>query len=256
MDLGLKDKLFVVTGATSGFGKAIALTLLGEGAQLIVNARGEDKLKELKNLYSDSLDYVDGDITTDAVISEIFRKCDGRLLSGIVINAGGPPAGNFQETEIADWDKAYESVLRWKVKITKEALDLFLEQQYGRFIFIESVSVRQPVENLVLSNSLRLAVVGMVKTLAKEVASQGITANIIAPGYHETPALDRIIAAKVSQGYTAEEAKELFAKSTDVGYLGDPNDLASLVTWLLSTKSKYITGQTFSVDGGLIKGIF
>ena len=256
MDLNLKDKLFVVTGASSGFGKSIALALVNEGAHLIINARGEERLMAIAGEYPDQISYVEGDITTDAVISEIFRKVNGRFLDGIVINAGGPPAGSFLETEITDWDKAYESVLRWKVKIAKEALDVFLEQKYGRMIFIESVSVKQPVENLVLSNALRMAVVGMVKTLSQEVAAQGITANIIAPGYHDTSALDRLIKAKEKMGFSEDEARSIFEKATGVGYLGDPDDLGSLVAWMLSPKSKYITGQTLSIDGGVLKGVF
>ena len=180
-----------------------------------------------------------------------------RDLEGVVINAGGPPASSFMETKLKDWDDAYDNVLRWKVKLTKEIIPVLSKNKYGRLLYIESASVKQPIENLVLSNSLRLAVVGFVKTLSQEIADQGITLNIIAPGYHETPAMDRLFAKKSSlTGISKKAAKAEFEKQTATGKMGEPEDLASLATWLLSPHSKYITGQTISVDGGLIKSIF
>lgn len=253
MNLDINEKLFVVTGASSGFGRSIAQLLLAEGASVIINGRNGDKLRELAADYGDRVELVQGDITTDAVISEIIRKLNGRFLSGIVINAGGPPAGRFMDLDVSDWDQAYELVLRWKVKLTREILPVFKEQSFGRMIFIESVSVKQPVENLILSNSLRMAVVGMVKTLSQEVASQGITANIVAPGYHKTAAINRLIEAKKKQGFSEKEAWDSFEQATSVKFLGDPDDLASLVAWILSEKSKFVTGQVLYLDGGGLK---
>lgn len=255
MDLRLKGALFVVTGSTSGFGKAIAEQLIGEGAHVIINARGEEKLEALHRKYPENTEMLPGDITSDAVISDLIRKVYGKKLHGIVINAGGPPAKSFINTEITDWDNAYNQILRWKVKLTQELLEKFQEQGYGRILYIESAAVKQPVENLILSNSLRMAVVGFVKTLSQEVAHQGITCNILAPGYHATPAMERLFANKsLLLGITPEDARKEFEKETKVGYLGDPEDFASLATWLLSPHSRFITGQTISVDGGLIKG--
>lgn len=255
MDLKLKNETFVVTGSTSGFGKAIAEQLISEGAHVIINARGEEKLEDLHKKYPDSTQILAGDITTDAVIADLMRMLHGKKLHGIVVNAGGPPAKAFINTEITDWDNAYEKLLRWKVKLTQELLEKFVEQKYGRILFIESSSVKQPVENLILSNSLRMAVVGFVKTLSQEMALHGITCNILAPGYHDTPALDRLLNYKSnSQGITREEAKKSFEKETKVGFLGNPDDFASLAVWLLSPHSRFITGQTISVDGGSVRG--
>lgn len=256
MDFDIKDRLYVVTGATSGFGKAIADTLINEGAHVILNARGEEKLATFKEKYPDQVEIVPGDITTDATISEITRKIGIRKLDGVLINAGGPPAKSFVATEMDDWDNAYESILRWKVKLTKALLDNFIYQQYGRIVYIESASVKQPIENLVLSNSLRLAVVGFVKTLSQEIANQGITLNVIAPGYHATPAMERLFDHRASQqGISKKEAKESYESETKMKRLGKPEDLATLAVWLLSPQSQFITGQTISVDGGLIKGV-
>lgn len=255
MNLELKNKLFVVTGATSGLGGQIAKMLMDEGAIVIANARGQDRLIELKNTYSDLVEILPGDITSDAVLSQIKRMIGHRYLSGILINSGGPPAMSFLTTELSHWDAAYESILRWKVKITKELLPIFMEQNYGRILYIESASVKQPIENLVLSNSLRLAVVGFVKTLSQEIARSGVTLNILAPGYHATPAMERLFTHRsMLLGITPEEAKSEFEKETQVGFLGRPQDFASLAVWLLSPLSGYVTGQTISVDGGLIKG--
>ena len=245
----------MVTGSTSGFGKAIAEQLINEGAHVIINARGEEKLEALHQKYPDKTTILAGDITTDAVISDLIRKVHGKKLHGIVINAGGPPAKSFIHTEITDWDNAYEKLLRWKVKLTQELLEKFQEQGYGRILFIESAAVKQPIENLILSNSLRMAVVGFAKTLSQEVAHQGITCNILAPGYHATPAMERLFANKsLLLGISSEDAKKEFEKETKVGHLGDPNDFGSLAVWLLSPHSRFITGQTISIDGGLVRG--
>lgn len=255
MDFQIKDKLFVVTGATSGMGLAITKCLLGEGAKVIINARREEHLLDLKKTHEGQVEILHGDITTDAVIANLFRMIGTRNLDGIVINAGGPPSKSFMETEISDWDNAYESVLRWKVKLTYELLDKLRTQQYGRIVYIESASVKQPIENLVLSNSMRLAVVGFVKTMSQEIASEGVTANIIAPGYHDTPAMERLFGKKAMLlGISPLDAKAIFEKETLMGKLGDPSDLAVLALWLLSPLSSFVTGQTISVDGGLIKG--
>ena len=256
MNLELHGKLFFVSGATSGFGSSIAKKLLVEGGHIIANARGEEKLKLLKDEYGDNVEICSGDITTDATISRLKRIIGKRPLSGVLVNAGGPPAMPFTSTKISDWDDAYERILRWKVKITQELLPIMFEQNYGRIVYIESASVKQPIENLVLSNSLRLAVVGFVKTLSQEIAKSGITLNILAPGYHATPAMERLFTHKsMLLGITPEKAREEYEEECRVGHLGDPDDFASLAIWLLSPHSRFVTGQTISVDGGLIKGV-
>ncbi len=253
MDLKIKDKLFVVTGATSGFGRAIAEALLEEGARIIINARGEEKLQAFQDQHPDQIEIVAGDITSDAVISNLIRQVDGRSLSGILINAGGPPASSFVSTELEQWDEAYKTVLRWKVKLTKAMLPVLGADQYGRIIYIESASVKQPIANLVLSNSLRLAVVGFVKTLSQEVAKDGITLNIIAPGYHNTAAMGRLFTKKSElMGISIDEAKEEYKGQTQTGTLGQADDLASIAAWIFSPMSSYITGQTITIDGGLV----
>ena len=254
MDLQIENHLFIVGGATSGFGKAIATALLQEGAQVIVVARGADKLKAIyQNQPNASI--VEGDITQPAIIEHLKKMIGERRLHGMVINAGGPPAKMVLETTLDDWDDAYQKILRWKVAITQTFVPAMVKAGYGRMLYIESSSVKQPIENLVLSNSLRLAVTGMVKTLSQEIARSGVTLNILGPGSHNTPAIDRLYHKKAEQtGLPFEEVKKAAINQIPVGALGEAIDFASLALWILSPHSRYITGQTITVDGGMIKG--
>lgn len=257
MDLYLKNKRFLVCGAASGFGRAIAEALLGEGAFVIVTARREFELKKIAEIAPERVQIVVADLFKEDDQDNLLNQIDLNKLSGAVINAGGPPAKSFMETEMKDWDDAYISLVKWKVRLTKKILPAFIEKKYGRLLFVESKSVKQPVENLVLSNSMRLAVVGFVKTLSQEVAHQGITMNIMAPGYHDTPAMERIFAKKASVNkISINEARKSIESEIAMGKMGDPKDFAQMALLLLSPASNFINGQTISIEGGLIKGTF
>ena len=257
MDLGIKDKYFVVIGAGSGLGRAIAESLLAEGAYVIANARSEEKLISLKKISPIHLRYIVGDITSPDTQKNILKVIDNIPLAGAVINAGGPPAMSAMETKLTDWDSAYQLVLRWKIQFVQKLIPKFIDGNYGRLVFIESISVKQPVENLVLSTAFRMAMVGYVKTLSQEIGKHGITLNVLAPAYHDTHALKRVIAKK-SEVYkmSIQEAKKEMEAETLTNKLGQAKDFASLAIWLLSENSRYITGQTISVDGGISKGVF
>jgi 3-oxoacyl-[acyl-carrier protein] reductase len=257
MNLGIKDQLFIVGGATSGFGKAITQQLLEEGARVIAIARTDSSLEELYagNSRVQSVVADLGNDTSTAI--EACKKIIGdNHLHGIVINAGGPPAKTVLETTLDDWDNAYQLLLRWKVAFTQAFIPQMIANKYGRIVFVESYTVKQPLENLVLSNSLRAAVVGMVKTLSQEVAKSGVTLNIMGPGSHNTPAINRIYKKKSEQtGLPIEEVRAAAISQIPVGFLGEAEDFASLALWLLSPQSRYITGQTLMVDGGAIKSV-
>ncbi|CAN5757909.1 SDR family oxidoreductase [soil metagenome] len=256
MDLQITQQRFIVGGATSGFGKAITEALLAEGAAVIAVARREEKLLELKKRFP-ALEILAADITYPDSISLLREIVGDNPLHGVVVNAGGPPAKQTLETTLEDWDNAYRTLLRWKVAIAQAFVPAMIKAGYGRMVFIESSSVKQPLENLVLSNSLRVAVVNMVKTLSQEIAGSGVTLNVMAPGSHDTTAIHRIYNKKSEQsGMPVDKVREAAIKSIPVGALGNPEDFASLAVWLLSPHSRYITGQTFSVDGGMVKGIF
>jgi 3-oxoacyl-[acyl-carrier protein] reductase len=256
MDLKINDKLFIVMGAGSGLGKGIAINLLNDGAKVIAIGRDPAKMDSLSKAFPGQLEAVTGDSFHPDFINGMADLVGDRYLSGLLVNAGGPPAGSFLETPMENWDQAYHHVLRWKVQLTKTILPIFRKQQYGRILYIESVSVKQPVERLVLSNSLRMAVVGFVKTLSQEIASEGITLNVMAPGFHDTPAAARLYKKRSEiQGISLEEAKQQYEQEIAVGRMGDTLEFGMLGAWLLSPHSGYITGQTFSVDGGSVKGM-
>jgi len=257
MNLEIKGKLFVICGATSGLGQGVALALLNEDAYVIGIGRNVDVLESMEVEFPGLFEPLALDVKSDEAPAAILKKIEGRKLDGVLINASGPPARSFMETVIGDWDDAYQGLLRWKVGLVKALLPLFREQKYGRILFLESQSVKQPIPYLVLSTSLRLAVVGMAKELAREVASEGITVNVLAPGRHDTHAMVRLINKRMEvEDITLEESRKRSAQEIPVGFMGSAEDFGSYVSWLLSPHSRYITGQTISIDGGLINGIF
>lgn len=257
MNLQLKDQLFIVGGATSGLGKAVAETLLAEGANIIAIARNEEKLKAFQSTAPKHIEIFAGDLSENILIRQLVDLVGDRTLHGILVNAGGPPAKTVLETTLEDWDSAYKTILRWKVAITQAFVPKMMLAKYGRIVFVESSSVKQPMENLVLSSSLRLAVVGYAKTFAQEIAKSGVTLNILAPGAHDSPAINRIHIKRSEQsGIPVEEIRMQGIQQIPVGALGDTADFGSLAAWLLSPVSRYITGQTISVDGGSLKTIF
>ncbi len=256
MDLKIKDQYFLVGGAGSGFGKAVAQALAEEGAHVLAVSRTQSKLDELKASQPQHIDTLTADLTLDASHQLILDYFKDKTIAGAFINAGGPPAGGFFDAEMTDWDEAWKNVVRWKISLTKKLLPLFQANQYGRILYLESISVKQAVPNLILSNALRPVIVGMVKTLAQEVAHQGITLNIMAPGYHSTAAINRLLVKKSEvEGISVEEAKAAFENEIPVGTMGKPEELASLALWLLSPLSRYVTGQIIDHAGGLVKGM-
>ncbi len=257
MDLKIKNSLFVVGGAGAGFGKAIALALAKEGANVIAVSRTLEKLIHIKKEYPHKIEIIIGDITNDNLQQEIVKKIGNRKLSGVLVNAGGPPAGGFFDLEMDDWETAWKNVVKWKISFVRKIIPILLKQEYGRIVFIESVSVKQQVPNLILSNAMRPAIVGMAKTLSREVADKGITVNVLAPGYHETAAMKRLYKnTSKNLSISEEEAKQLFEKDLPIKPMGQPEEMANLALWLLSPLSRYVTGQTISHDGGLVEGLF
>ncbi len=257
MDLNIENKNFIVCGAGAGFGRAIAENLSRDGANILAVSRTEEKLITLRNTYGSNIKYISGDIMKNNTQEKVLSHFSELELHGVVINAAGPPAGGALDIKMKQWDEAWYNIVRWKIEFVYKLLPIFLKYQYGRFLFIESVSVKEPVANLVLSNSMRPAVVGFVKTLSREVASRGITMNILAPGYHSTAAMERLFVKKSElEGITVEEAKEAYESEIPVGSMGTPEEMAGIASWLLSPNSRYVTGQTFTHDGGLVKSIF
>lgn len=256
MDLLLKNKTFMVGGATSGLGLAVTERLLAEGANVIGVARGRDKLDAMKAELGKAFTPYAADLTDGTAVRILGEYLEDKHLDGCVLNAGGPPTGRVENLEMQDWDNAYASTLRWKIQLTKALLPGLKKKVNGRLLFLESVSIKQPIDNLVLSNAMRAAVAGFVKTLSREVGESGVTANILAPGYHATPRITTVLEKSAEiQGVSLEETEAKFTAETAVKKLGDPADFAAMAAFLLSPLSGYITGQTITVDGGLVRHI-
>jgi 3-oxoacyl-[acyl-carrier protein] reductase len=196
-------------------------------------------------------------LTDDETHNKIESAIGNDQLHGVVINSGGPPALSPLETAIYDWDQAYENVMRWKIELALRLVSYFTSKDYGRILFVESQSVKQPIPSLVLSNSFRAAIVGFAKSLSREIADQGVTVNVLAPGSHDTPAIERVINKAADESdKSPEEVREEMEQSVPVGRFGKAEEIASLAGWILSPHASYVTGQTISHDGGNIKGLF
>jgi 3-oxoacyl-[acyl-carrier protein] reductase len=257
MDLQIADTCFLITGATSGLGLGVSRALLKEGATIIAVGTDQEKLYHLKSMSPGNVNPVMGNLFELKTAELIVVAIGDQKLGGVFLNASGPPAMPFIDTSLQNWDDAYNHILKWKVNLVQRLLPIFRRQGYGRILFSESISVKQPIKDLVLSNAMRLAVAGMAKTLANEVAKYGITVNVIGTGYHNTGAMNRLYARKMkAESISRETAVEAFEKEIPGGKMGDEESFGNLVAWLFSPLSLYITGQTISVDGGMVKGVF
>jgi 3-oxoacyl-[acyl-carrier protein] reductase len=258
MDLKIKGQHFIVCGASSGFGYAIAQQLLDEGAECTLVARRGDLLKKhFETSYPERVTILEADLTLPETIDEINDKLSGKDLHGVVLNAGGPPTGTPLDTTMDQWDDAYKLVMRWKINLVLRLAPRLADHGYGRILFIESKTIKQPLPSLVLSNSFRAGIAGFAKSLSSELASNGVTVNIIGPGSHNTPAIERVIKKRSETlGITIEQSRKEMEKNVPVGRFGEAVELASLAAWVLSPHAGYVTGQTISHDGGSIAGIF
>ncbi len=258
MDLKLKTKKALVTGASFGLGKAAALVLAQEGCSLYLNSRSLANLtktaKEIKEKTGITPHLIDADISTQDGIDRVASIISG--VDILVSNAGGPPSGKFMSHNDETWDDAESLVLSSARKLTSLVLNNMIEQNYGRFIYITSIGVLQPVDDLILSNTYRAAVTGMCKTISNTYAKHGITANCVCPGFTATERLTNLAKSRAEEsGKTEEEIIELFTSQIPAGRIGNPEELASLITFLASEKASYITGSSIPVDGGYVKSL-
>jgi len=256
MDLKLRNKIIAVGGATSGLGRAIATQLMREGAIVIGLARTKEKLDAMESEFPDQFIPFRVDLTIPSSIDRLGDFLNTYKIYGLCMNAGGPPPKATLETTLEDWDTAYRNTLRWKVQLLQGVIGGLLDRGEGRVLFIESVSIKQPIDGLVLSNAFRASVAGLVKTLSREAGDKGVTYNILAPGYHATPRITAVLEKSAElQGITQKEAEAQFVTSVPTGKVGNPYNLGSLAAWLFSPYSQYLNGQTISVEGGLIRHI-
>ncbi len=255
MDLQLTDKLIAVGGATSGLGRGVAEALLAEGARVIGLARNADRLKEMQDRLGEHFIPYAGDLTDEEFVTQLGTHLNEQHIYGVCLNAGGPPSAAIEELELDDWDAAYRGTLRWKIQLLDAILPGMLDRAAGRVVLVESISIKQPIDNLGLSNVFRAGVAAYVKTLVNERGGRGTTINILAPGYHETPRITEVLNRSAEiQGLPEEEIRRLFLAQVPTGTLGRPADFGTLAAWLFSPHASYVTGQTICVDGGRVQG--
>ncbi|MCH8496227.1 MAG: SDR family oxidoreductase [Balneolales bacterium] len=257
MNLEISDHRFIVIGDSSGLGNAVARQLLKECAHVVLVARRVDMLREKFSEWSDFTTIIEGSVLHKETLDAIVKEAGKNGFEGVFINAGGPPTGTPLETTMDDWDAAWQLVMRWKIDLALRLTPMLVDKGYGRIVFLESQSVKQPLPVLSLSNSFRAGVVGFAKSLATEVASKGVTVNVIAPGSHDTPAIERVIEKnRGKSGKSFEETRKGMEANIPVGRMGRAEELATLAAWLMSPHAGYVTGQTISHDGGVIAGLF
>jgi len=260
MDLGLKNKTAVVLAASKGLGRGTAEALAAEGCNLAICSRNAENIEktasELEDKFGVQVFYQAFDVKDKGALNAFFQEA-AAILGGIdilVTNAGGPPVKSFEETTDEEWHEWFDITFMSVTRSIKTALPFMKKKGWGRIINITSVSVKSPVEKLIYSNALRLAVIGLAKSLSQELGPFGITVNNVAPGYHLTDGLERIITNKVQSGMQREEVLEQWISSMSIKRIGKPEDLADIITFLASEKAGFITGITLQVDGGLYKG--
>ena len=264
MKLGLEGRVALVAASSRGLGRATAEELASEGAAVIMCARSADSLSRAADEIASvtgagaRVTWIAGNLSEPDDVQRIVSTGVERLgpIDILVTNTGGPPAGPFEAHDRGAWDAAVRQNLHSVVELTRAVLPGMKERRWGRIINVTSIAVKQPVENLILSNSVRAAVTGFARTLANEVAPFGITVNNVLPGYTETQRVvelaERTSAAK---GISIEEARATWERQIPMGRLGEPMEFAAMVVFLASDRASYITGTSIPVDGGWIRSL-
>ncbi len=255
MDLGIRGRTALVTGASAGLGRAVALALAAEGVRLAVAARRRDELEEVARAAKsagapEARAYV-ADLTDDASVARLLADArrDFGAIDILVANSGGPKPGTVTQLSLDDWDAGYRTVLRGMLHLVDGVVPQMRERGWGRIVALTSSSVKQPIPTLALSNAFRTALVSALKTLSLEVGAQGITVNAIATGRIHT---DRLLAL-----YGDDRAMEAAARADiPVGRVATPEEFAPMVAFLCGEGARYVTGQTIAIDGGMIKSVF
>ena len=262
METGLAGKVALVAAASKGLGRAIAEALAAEGASLAICARGGAALEATRDAIARTaaapVHAVAGDVSRLEDIDRIVRSARERFgrIDVLVTNAGGPPPGTFETHDWAAWQRAVELTLRSAVELTRAVLPGMRERRWGRVIHVTSLTVKQPIDGLMLSTSIRAAVTGFSRTLANEVAADGVTVNTILPGFMNT---ERVVelneATAAREGLAVADVERRTIAQIPTGRIGEPRELAALAVFLASESASYVTGQSIAVDGGWIRAL-
>ncbi len=257
MDLGIDNRRALVTGASRGLGRAIAVTLAAEGAEVVAVARNRDRLNDLVA----GVPAGSGTIT-----ASVCDLADAAAIEGLaaplqqtdilVLNTGGPPPGAAADTTDAVWSRQFEAMFLSVVRLTRLALPGMRRRGFGRILAVVSSGVIQPIPNLGISNALRAAVVGWAKTLANEVAGEGVTVNCIAPGRIATDRVAELDQARSSrEGIDVRQVENEARRAIPAGRYGDAAEFAAVAAFLASPRASYMTGGVIRVDGGMIRSV-
>lgn len=264
MNLGLENKVALVLASSKGLGFACASGLYEEGANVVICSRSEENLKvareKIEKIDSKNSNNKVLPIVADLMYEDQIKKLVEKTLSEygridiLVHNAGGPPSGPIDKITKDEWKNSIDLNLLSLVRITDLIIPIMKKQNFGRIIAITSVSVKQPLNNLVLSNTTRLGIVGFAKTLANEYGNHNILVNVVCPGPTLTDRMKELISKTVQDtGKSYEEVEKTWIDPIPLGRLGKPEELANLVVFLASEKASYITGTVIQVDGGFVK---
>lgn len=260
MDLQLHNKVAVVLAASKGLGKGAALALAREGCRVAICARNVENLnktaREIAAFSGNEPLTASADVGNAQDLEQFFKQVMDKWagIDILVTNAGGPPVKSFADSRDDEWYTWFDITFMSVVRAIRLALPAMKRNQWGRIINITSISVKAPVDNLIYSNALRLAVVGLAKSLANELGPFGITVNNLAPGYHLTDGLERIVRTKIDNEISREDVLSVWEQKIPLRRLGKADDLAELICFLASDLAGYISGVTISVDGGLYPG--
>jgi 3-oxoacyl-[acyl-carrier protein] reductase len=261
MDLGIRGRVALVAASSRGLGRAVAEALAAEGADLAMCARGEAALAEaaahVRDTYGVRVAAVAADVAEPAGVARAVAAAEALgPVDILVTNAGGPPAGPFEAHDDAAWDAAVGANLRSVVGLVRAVLPGMKARRWGRIVNVTSIAVKQPVDGLILSNSVRAAVTGFARTLANEVAPFGVTVNNVMPGYTRTARVDELARANAGRrGTTPDDELAVWERQIPMGRLGEPAEFAAMVAFLCSHRASYTTGASIPVDGGWIRSL-
>jgi 3-oxoacyl-[acyl-carrier protein] reductase len=262
MDLGLTGKVAIVAASSKGIGKATAAGFAAEGARVTMLARNENELRnaaeEIRDTYRADVLPVPADVTSYDDIRRVVGRTVERwgAVNILLNNAGGPPAGGFDDVDDAGWQAAFELTLLSVVRMVREVRPHMRRAGGGAIINLQSTSVKIPLDNLILSNSIRSGVIGLAKTLSKELANDGIRVNSVLPGAILTDRLRSIMGGQAQKlGKDFEELRRAREANIPLGHLGEPEDVANMIVFLASDRARYVTGVTVQVDGGLVRSV-